>query len=444
MSRDLPATLSAWRETYGDLVHLRIWPEHEVVITDPQLARELLVDYHDALIRWERGVRVFSQLHGNSVFVSEGSAWRAKRAALQPAFAPRSVQAFLPAIADATAQALAQWPASAARWPIESAFTTLTMEVILRMTFSDGIGGKADEAQRVAHAVREVSAAANREFYWPASWPDWAPWKRAKRRALADLHGLIDGALRKRLSLCERLPEPEWPDDLLTRLLRLHARDPAAWPLRAVRDECMTAFLAGHETVAATLVWWSWCMASNPRAQAAARAEVQTVLQGRAPTAETLAALPWLTQTLKETLRLYPAAPVLIARRAVRPVTLGGWQFPARTLFMVPPQLMHHDPRWFPEPHAFRPERFGPDAPTVERGAWLPFGAGARVCLGQHLAMAEMTLIAAMLLQRFTLAVPDGMAPPRPVVHVTLRPDQPLHLALAGADSFDPARPARC
>ncbi len=85
----------------------------------------------------------------------------------------------------------------------------------------------------------------------------------------------------------------------------------------------------------------------------------------------------------------------------------------------------------FPEPDVFRPERFAPDAPELPRGAYMPFGAGQRVCLGQNLAMTEMTIIAAMLLQRFALSVPENASPPRPVLAVTLRPDQPLHLAIA-------------
>jgi cytochrome P450 len=192
----------------------------------------------------------------------------------------------------------------------------------------------------------------------------------------------------------------------------------------------MTAFLAGHETTAATLTWWAWCMAANPAAQAAARAEVDAVLQDRAPTAADLPALDYLGRTLQETLRLYPAAPVLISRRSVRPITLGGWHLPARTIFAVPLHLMHHDPRWFPEPDAFRPERFASDAPAIPRGAFMPFGTGPRVCLGQHLALAEMTVLAAMFLQRYSIDVPDGMAPPKPVFNITLRPETPLVLRL--------------
>ncbi|WP_408328893.1 cytochrome P450 [Paraburkholderia agricolaris] len=426
MSRDLLGALAEWRQAFGDVVHLRLWPEHAVMVADPQLVRELLVTHHDSVRRWERATHVFAQLHGHSVLIAEGDAWRDKRHALQPSFTPKAVQTFVSTIAAATGNALAQWPAHDRHWPIESALTSLTMDVILRMTFSDEIG---EEARDVEQAMRTTSEAANAEFYWPVSSPDWVPWKRGKRQSLAVLKGLIDRHLQARVSS----PEDAWPDDLLSRLLRLHRDDPQKWPLQAVRDECMTTFLAGHETTARTLIWWAWCMASNPAVQAAARHEVETALCGGTPTTDTLPALRYLTQTLEETLRLYPAAPVLISRRASGPIALGDWHFPAGTLFMLPVQLLHHDPRWFPEPAAFQPERFAADAARIPRGAHLPFGAGPRVCLGQHLAMAEMTVIAAMILQRFTLSVPDGMAHPSPVMNVTLRADQPVHLALAPA-----------
>ena len=423
MSRDLLGTLGEWQQTYGDVVHLRMWPEHAVVVTDPQLVRELLVTHHDSLIRWERGTRVFSRVHGHSVLTAEGDAWSRKRQALQPGFMPKAVHGFVPGIVEIVDKGLATWPTRVADWPVESALTSLTMDVIVRMMFSDEIG----EDARVAEcAVRAISEAANADFYWPASLPDWVPWKRARRRALHTLRDLIERHLQARL----RMRTDTWPDDLLSRLLCLHRDDATAWPLQAVRDECMTTFLAGHETTAATLTWWAWCMASNPSAQDAARAEVTHVLRGQAPTADSRQALRQVVQTITESMRLYPVAPVLISRRAVRPITLGPWRLPARTLFMLPLQLMHHDPRLFPEPERFQPDRFSTGSPQAPRGAYMPFGTGPRVCQGQHLATAEMTVIAAMLLQRYKLSVPEGAAHPRPLLNVTLRPDQPLWLAV--------------
>ncbi|GAB2839246.1 cytochrome P450 [Pseudoduganella ginsengisoli] len=421
MSRDLLGAMRRWQASYGGLVHLRIWPEHQIVVTDPALARELLVQHHQALIRWERGIEVFSQLHGHSVLIAEGEPWRVKRLALQPNFAPKPSAALVPAIAARAERALSAWLPGA--WPVEQALTTLTMEVIAGMAFSGDITA---EAPAAAQALHDVSVAANREFFWPFNLPRWLPSQRAKHRAMAYIDALIARHIHARV----QAPRDSWPDDLLSRLLALHADDAAAWPLSAVRDECMTTFLAGHETAAATMTWWMWCMAANPQAQQQARDEVRRHLQGRAPVAADIAALPYVAATLQETMRLYPAAPVLISRRSTAPITLGGWQIPARTIFTVPVQLMQHDARWFPEPQLFRPERFLDDAQHAPRGAYMPFGTGPRICLGQHLVMAEMTVIAAMVLQRFALAPVEGVAPPVPVMNVTLRPQQPLALQL--------------
>lgn len=426
MARDMLAALARWQRDYGDVIHLRIWPEHQIVVTDPTLVRELLVNHHDDLVRWRRATRVFEAAHGRSVLVVEGQAWKDKRRALQPAFAPQPVQTLVPTIADAAARRLARWPDQAERWPIEYALNAVTMDVILRMMFSTSMG---EEADAFSQAIRDVGEAANAEFYWPASLPDWVPWKRRKRRGIALMNRLIVEQVDRRLDQ----DRSRWPDDLLTRLLALHATDPARWPLDAVRDECRTAFLAGHDTTAGALTWWAWLMASHPEAQARATAEVRDRLGNRAPTPDDLRHLPWLGQTLQETLRLYPSAPVLFTRRALRPITLGRWQFPARTMFLLPLQRIQHDPRWFDDPLAFRPERFareGSGPRETPRGTWLPFGAGPRVCLGQHLAMTEMTLVAAMVLQRFTLSVPPDQPPPLPRLQVTLKPVTPLTLSI--------------
>ena len=422
MARDLPAALAGWRRQYGDLVHLRMWPEHQLLVTDPALVRELLVSHQDAIVRWERGIEIFSYLQGNSVLIAEQAPWAAKRQALQPAFAPKSVKGFVATIASAAGAAMERWQPAAAM-PIERELTSLAMDVIMRMMFSSAIGG---EARSVEAAVHDALVAGNAEMFWPASAPDWLPWKRRKRRVRSLLVGLVERHIAVRLAM----PHADWPADLLSRLLELHRADAAAWPLAAVRDECMTAFLAGHETTAASLGWWAWCMAAHPQAQEMARQDVDALLQGAVPDADALPHLGYLAQTLNETMRLYPAAPVLMSRRATRAFTLGGWHIPARTMFMIPVFLMHQDARWFPEPQAFRPERFAPDAPAIPRGAFMPFGTGPRVCLGQHLALAEMTVIAAMLLQRFVLAKGEGQAEPQAVLNISLRPKEPLRLSV--------------
>ncbi|MEX8519044.1 MAG: cytochrome P450 [Leptothrix sp. (in: b-proteobacteria)] len=186
----------------------------------------------------------------------------------------------------------------------------------------------------------------------------------------------------------------------------------------------MVSFQAGHETSATALLWWSRLLAER------AQAEVDTVLAGRDPGPDDLAALPWLTATLKEAMRLYPPIAALLTRRTTQAIQVGGWTIPRGALLYVTPWVLQRDARWFEQPEAFRPERFLPDAPPPPRGAWIAFGVGPRVCIGQHFAMLEMTLVAAMLLQRYTLTLPADAPPAEPVLNVTLRPCHGLTLLL--------------
>jgi cytochrome P450 len=311
---------------------------------------------------------------------------------------------------------------------VDALTSKLTMAVMLRTLFSSAAEQDTAEAAR---AVQALTHRGMRELFWPVTLPDWLPLpgKADKRWALRLLNGLIAGHIRERLS---EPPGTAPRDDLLAMLLA--ARDDEAGAGAAglsaaeVHDQCKLMFLAGHETTASALQWWLWLMARHPEAAQRAHDEVQHVLAGRDPGAADLPQLDWLTATLKEALRLYPPASALVTRRTTQDVQVAGWRIPRRTLVFIVPWVAHHDERWFPEPEAFKPERFTAAAEPPPRGAWMPFGTGPRVCIGQHFAMLEMTLVAAMLLQRYTLHSEPGQPVPQPVLNVTLRPAQPIHL----------------
>ncbi|MCY7369285.1 MAG: cytochrome P450 [Polaromonas sp.] len=426
MRRDYLAFIGK-QQRLGDIVRLRILNECTVDLFDPELIRAAMVDHADALIRWERGPAVFAQLMGQSVLVTEGATWQRQRRMLMQAFTPKKVAGYAELMLRATDEGLAA--VQAGEVAMAPLFSHLAMDVILRTLFT---APAAPHTQKLADAVQLLSDQALRAMFWPASLPDWLPLpgKAAKRRAHRLMHDLIQRHID------DRAGRPQTSDDLLGMLLALRDSDTLqGLSAREVYDQCMVSFTAGHETSATALTWWSALLAGHPDAQQRARAEVDAVLGGRAPGPEDLAALPYLSATLKEAMRLYPPIAALMTRRTTREIVLGDARLPARTMIRITPWLLHRDPRWWPsEPEAFRPERFLADAPdAILRGAYIPFGLGPRVCLGQHFAVLEMSLIAVRMLQRFHLH-PVG-ALPLPRLAVTLRPADGVVLRLQARDS---------
>ena len=424
---------------YGDLCYQRLGYERAYDLFHPELVREALVDKAEHLIRWERGIAVFSDAFGQSVLTTEGATWQRQRRMLHPAFTPRRVAGYARLMTEAAAQALDSAVPAGQREAVvdmDALFAQVAMDVILRTLFSQPAAG---EAQAAIAATRVLGETAMREMFYPLTLPDWLPLpgKAAKRHALRTLRTLIQGHIAHR----RQHPAPEG-EDLLARLLALRdEHDGSALSEAEVFDQCMVSFQAGHETSASALLWWSHLLAQHPEAAERARAEVDAVLAGRTPSPDDLPALPWLSATLKETLRLYPPIAALMTRRTTAPITLGGWAIPRGAMLYITPWVLHRDPRWFEQPDAFRPERFLPDAPPIVRGAYLPFGTGPRVCIGQHFAMLEMTLIAAMLLQRYRLTPPAGSAPAAPVLNVTLRPCAGVQLTLRRRDAASVTTP---
>ncbi|MFN7573258.1 MAG: cytochrome P450 [Betaproteobacteria bacterium] len=423
LQRDYLGFCERLKREYGDLVRMRIAHERSVDVFDPAVVRELLVDQADASIRWERGPAVFAELMGQSVLVTEGPTWQRQRRTLVQAFTPKRVEGYAALMATAATAALdaVLVDAAAGVVDVERLYSHLTMDVILRTLFGVPAGG---DTAALARAVQCLSDAGYRQMFLPFNLPVWLPLpgSGSKRRALRRMRDLIRRHIEAPL-------RPAATTHLLAQLQSLRDENSgAALSAQEVFDQCMVTFQAGHETTATALTWWSWLLASHPADAQRAADEVDRALVGRAPAATDLPRLPWLAATLKEALRLYPPAAILMTRRTLTTIHAGGFRLPARTLVRVTPWVMHRDERWFPQAVHFRPERFLPDAAPPPRGAYLPFGLGPRVCVGQHFATLEMTVVAALLLQRFRLATLPGAAPPQPLARITLRPRAPLRL----------------
>jgi cytochrome P450 len=429
MRRDYLGFVTGLQRQYGDISCMRIVNEQAYDLHSPELVREALVDNAQHLIRWERGIAVFAQVFGRSVLVTEGAVWQRQRRMLMPAFSPKRVAGYATLMREAAAVALnAALPEGSTQGAVrmDALFSQLAMDVILRTLF--GHAATAGESQQAIAATQTLSEGAFREMFRPFTLPDWLPLpgKAAKRKALRTLRTLIGTHITQR----QDRPTPGG-EDLLTRLLDLRDEETGeALSGTEIFDQCMVSFQAGHETSATALLWWSRLLAEHPAAAERIHAELAQVLGGREPTADDLPALVWLTASLKEAMRLYPPVAAIMTRRTTHELQIGGWQIPRGAMLRITPWVLQRDPRWFPEPEAFRPERFLPDAEAPPRGAWMPFGAGPRVCIGQHFAMLEMTLVAAMLLQRYRLDLPADAAPCEPELNVTLRPRGGVTLTL--------------
>lgn len=428
MKADYLGFVADLQRQHADAAHVQVFNEHITHVFHPEWVRQVLVDQADALIRWERATDVFSVAMGQSVLVTEGTQWQRQRRMLQPGFTPKRVAGYAALMTSAAEDALvdlAQRPAE----PIvdmDALMTTMTLDVILRALFG---AHQVTDVRPISEAIQTLSHYSISEMFKPFSWPLWMPLPavRKARQARNTLNQVIQQHI-----LTQQKGAQDDGADLLT-MLRL-ARDPEhpdqGLSPQELHDQTMVMFQAGHETTATAMTWWSGLMARHPEVAKRIHAEVDSVLQGETPTPATLQQLPWLQASLKEALRLYPPAAILFTRRTCQDVKVGPWTLPKGHLIAFTPYVIQRDVRWFESPDDFKPERYLPGAPEIPRGAWMPFGTGPRVCIGQHFAMLEMGLIAAMLMQRFHLVWPESASWPEVDLAVTLRPAKPIQLKL--------------
>jgi cytochrome P450 len=275
------------------------------------------------------------------------------------------------------------------------------------------------DAGRDAATVSRAMTAFQARLTAPDLVPRWLPSPRRRRieQAIEDLDGIVYGLIAAR----REQGEPPDPPDLLHMLVTAidEEGDGARLTEREVRDELVTLFLAGHETTSNALTWTWYLLSQHPAVEAKLHEELDAVLRGRPPALDDLDRLPYTEQVVKESMRLYPPV-FMVARMAREDTEIGGYPVPRGSEVVLWIHQTHHDPRWYPEPEAFEPERFAAaEEAKLPKLAYAPFGAGPRACIGKSFAMIEARLILATIAQRFRFTLAPGQRV-EPAARITL------------------------
>jgi len=407
-------------EKYGDIAHYKIGWQHIVFLNHPEYIREVLVVQNDNFTK-ERTVQRSKMLLGEGMITSEGTQHRAQRQVAQPAFHRQRIQEYGCAIVQEAARARDLWSDGEQR-NIATDMMHLTLKIVARTLFAADLK---DEVLELADAINRIMGLYNFLVMLPAAeWlvhvrpPGLAAFVKARKRIDAVVYRMID-AHRSRGGRGGSLLD----------LMLAASPDDSPVAQRSLRDQVITIFLAGYETVANALIWTWYLLSQNPDCERRCHEEVDSVLQGRLPTAEDVPRLGYLEMVMAESMRLYPPAWAM-GRHARNDFQLGDFRLPARTTVLISQFVMHRDPRYFPDPLRFDPERFTAEAKSKRvKFTYFPFGAGVRQCIGESFAWMEGVLVLATFLQKWSLRlVPGQRVEPEPLI--TLRPKYGMRMRI--------------
>ena len=397
---------------YGELSSFRFGPKRIFLITNPDLIEQVLVTDARHYIK-HFGARMYKPVLGNGLVTSEGDFWLRQRRLSQPAFLKNRVLSYAPVMTELTDRMLATWkPGEIVDVHFE--FSSLTSVIALKTLFDLDDPG---DRERFTETLRLAFDLMSARFRTLIRFPTWVPTPANRRlmRAVAELNQVVDGFI------AQGRARKEPGNDLLSRLISAQDEDGTRMTDRQLRDEAMTLYLAGHETTALTLSWAWYLLSQHPAVEDKLVAEWQRVLAGRTPTADDLPQLPYTEAVLTEAMRVFPPV-YLIGREATCDLELGGYRVKKGYTIFMSQWVNHRDPRYFPDPELFRPERWEDGlARRIPKYAYYPFGGGQRVCIGNTFALMEAAIILAAVGQkyRFTL-LPDAVIDVNP--QITLLP----------------------
>jgi cytochrome P450 len=399
-----------------------------VLVSDPELIHGILVARAHLFRRDDVARQLLSPMLGRtSLFMAEGADWKWQRRAVAPTFRHDKLLALVPTFSAIAVRQAERWRAASRERPVDVAevMAQTTCEVIVDTML--GSAGALDVQGFARALTTELDSFPWRFILTSFRAPSWLPYPGRRSAARARDHIYREAA---RL-VAQRRQGPASRADFLDLLLQ--ARDEETG--RVMTDEELvrnlaTFMLAGHETTAVALTWTLWLLGKYPHVQDQVAAEAQaTIGSSGAIAAQQVERLTFTRQVLQEAMRLYPPAPA-ISRQPLVPLVLGGEQLTLATQVTIPTYPLHRNRHVWKHPDSFDPDRFTVDqSKTRPRCAYLPFGAGPRICIGASFAMIEATVVLAILVHAFRFNAVPGHRP-HPVARVTLRPrgGMPLYI----------------
>lgn len=408
-----------------DIVHWKFGPQYDTyLLVHPDYIHELLVKKWSKVVKWERFAKETIKVSGpGNLVILEGDAWKKTRKLSAPAFHTQRIKHYIDLMVKHTTMLIDKWEDGDV-YEMSQQMVTTTMGIIGEILFD--IPDIEKDAAQLSEALFVLLEMFMLEVTALMPVPDWVPTPRNLKENAAMKY--VDDYMKNIIK--ERRASGEDRGDVLSALLHaVDEDDGGTLSDSEVGDNLMGLFIAGHETTAVLMTWTLYMLAKNPEIQEQLYQEVSSVMSDGAPSLEDLETMTLTDRILQETLRLYPPAWSLFLRETTEELPLGEHTLPKGAVIYISPWVVHHDPRWWPEPQKFDPSRFEGDwkkrQPTY---SYIPFGGGPRVCIGSHLAEMEAEVILATIIKNFKIELQDPEQIVNPEARFTVQPAGGMHL----------------
>jgi cytochrome P450 len=407
---------------YGDIAHFKVGREDVFLLNDPEMIKDVLVTHHQNFMKG-RGLEMTKRLLGDGLLTSEGEFHQRQRRLAQPAFHRQRIASYGTVMTGYCVRLQERWQAGTVL-DIAREMTRLTLVIVGKTLFDTDLEAEVEEISGALTNAMELWSAFTLPFAQlleKLPLPSVRRFQRARDRLDSTIYRMIKAS---RVNGVDR-------GDLLSMLLLTRDEEGGGGRMtdKQLRDEAMTILLAGHETTANALTWTWYLLSQHPEAEENLHAELDRVLAGRLPTAADLSQLQYTEMVLNESMRLYPPA-WIVGRRALDNYEIHPYLVPARSLVLISQYVTHHDPRHYPEPFRFDPQRWAPEVRmTRPRFAYFPFGGGLRQCIGESFAWMESLLTIATLAQFWRMRLVPGH-PIELQPRITLRPKNGMPMTL--------------